>query len=180
MNNERTIPDKNYFKIGEAARIVGVEPHTVRYWESTFKELKPAKTRSRQRLFRRRDVEMLLLIRTLLHEQRFTIEGAQEQLRAMFDAEIPVEDALSALMRDDATPLLVAALRPGGATPAQAAAPEPEPPQSGGVDPEQLEEERAGRLAAERRAELWRLKYDRLAMRMRERWEGVREVTRRR
>lgn len=180
MNDERTIPDKNYFKIGEAARIVGVEPHTVRYWESTFKELKPAKTRSRQRLFRRRDVEMLLLIRSLLHEQRFTIEGAQEQLRALNDADIPVEDALTALTREGATPLIVAALRPDVTNTLPREMPEPEVQAPAGIDPELLEQERTGRLAAERRAELWRLRYERLAQRMRERWEGVREVTRRR
>lgn len=176
MSDDGTIPDKNYFKIGEAARIVGVEPHTVRYWESTFRGLKPAKTRSRQRLFRRRDVELLLLIRALLHEQRFTIEGAQHQLKALADAGIEVDEALAALSRPDAPSVLVAALRPDGQSVAAGPAPEPEAV----VDEEAIAREQSARVAAERRAELWRLKYDRLAQRMRERWDGVRTIAERR
>ena len=74
-------PNKLYFRIGEVARIVGVKPYVLRYWESEFKVVRPGKSPSRQRLYRRKDVETLLRIRALLHDQRFTIEGARQQLR---------------------------------------------------------------------------------------------------
>lgn len=73
--------DKLYFKIGEVARIVGVKPYVLRYWETEFSILKPGKTRSKHRLYRRRDVELLLRIKDLLHTRRFTIEGARKRLR---------------------------------------------------------------------------------------------------
>ncbi len=75
-------PDKLYFKIGEVAKIVGVKPYVLRYWESEFSMVRPGKTRSKHRLYRRKDVEMLLRIKDLLHGQRFTIEGARKHLRA--------------------------------------------------------------------------------------------------
>jgi DNA-binding transcriptional MerR regulator len=73
--------EKLYFKIGEVARIVGVKPYVLRYWETEFSILKPGKTRSKHRLYRRRDVELLLRIKDLLHTRRFTIEGARKRLR---------------------------------------------------------------------------------------------------
>jgi DNA-binding transcriptional MerR regulator len=75
------IPDKQYFKIGEVAEIAGVEPYVLRYWESEFSVLRPGKTRSRHRLYRRKDVETLLEIRRLLYAERYTIEGAKRRLR---------------------------------------------------------------------------------------------------
>lgn len=77
------IPDKPYFKIGEAARLCGVKPYVLRYWETEFKSVRPQKTRSQQRLYRKRDVELLLKIRHLLYEKRFTIEGARARLREL-------------------------------------------------------------------------------------------------
>jgi DNA-binding transcriptional MerR regulator len=77
------IPDKPYFKIGEAARLCGVKPFVLRYWETEFRSLRPQKTKSQQRLYRRKDVEHLLRIRQLLYEQRFTIEGARTRLREL-------------------------------------------------------------------------------------------------
>ena len=76
------LPDKPYFKIGEAARLCAVKPYVLRYWETEFKSVRPQKTRSQQRLYRKRDVELLLKIRHLLYEQRFTIEGARKLLEA--------------------------------------------------------------------------------------------------
>ncbi len=75
------IPDKAYFRIGEVARILGVKPYVLRYWESEFKAIRPQKSRSQQRLYRRRDVELLLRIKHLLYEERFTIAGARRKLR---------------------------------------------------------------------------------------------------
>ena len=77
------IPDKPYFKIGEAARICGVKPHVLRFWETEFRSLKPQKSRSQQRVYRRKDLEHLLRIRHLLYEERFTIEGAKTRLREL-------------------------------------------------------------------------------------------------
>jgi len=73
--------DKLYFKIGEVAKIVGVKPYVLRYWETEFSILKPGKTKSKHRLYRRKDVETLLRIKQLLHNERFTIEGARRQLK---------------------------------------------------------------------------------------------------
>jgi len=83
------IPDKPYFKIGEAARICGVKPYVLRYWETEFRSLRLQKTRSQQRLYRRKDVELLLKIRQLLYAERFTIEGARSRLRELGHEEGP-------------------------------------------------------------------------------------------
>src|ERR1700687_179919 len=77
------LPDKLYFKIGEVAKLVGVKPYVLRYWETEFSMIRPGKTRSRHRLYRRRDVEALLEIKRLLHNERYTIEGAKRRLRTL-------------------------------------------------------------------------------------------------
>ncbi len=82
MTGETLPSDKLYFKIGEAAKIVGVKPYVLRYWETEFSVLKPGKTRSKHRLYRRKDVETLMRIKQLLHGERFTIEGARRQLKS--------------------------------------------------------------------------------------------------
>jgi DNA-binding transcriptional MerR regulator len=81
------IPDRPYFKIGEAARLCAVKPYVLRYWETEFRSIKPHKTRSQQRLYRRKDLELLLKIRHLLYDERFTIEGARARLRELGDDE---------------------------------------------------------------------------------------------
>jgi DNA-binding transcriptional MerR regulator len=86
-DDQEQLPDKLYFKIGEVADIVGVKPYVLRYWESEFSVIKPAKTRSKHRLYRRKDVETLLQIKRLLHEQRFTIEGARKRLKSLHKEE---------------------------------------------------------------------------------------------
>ena len=78
-----SIPDKSYFRIGEVSRLLGVEPYVIRYWESEFKTVRPIRTRSDQRLYRHKDVEELLMIRKLLYEENFTINGARKQLHKM-------------------------------------------------------------------------------------------------
>jgi DNA-binding transcriptional MerR regulator len=75
------IPDKLYFKIGEVCKITGVEPYILRYWESEFKLIKPYRTKSNQRLYRKKDVEAVLKIRKMLYEQKFTIAGAKKKLK---------------------------------------------------------------------------------------------------
>lgn len=75
------IPDKIYFKIGEVSDIVGVKPYVLRYWETEFRDIIPVKSRTNQRLYRRKDVELVLRIRELLHKERFTIDGAKKRLK---------------------------------------------------------------------------------------------------
>jgi DNA-binding transcriptional MerR regulator len=91
------IPDKTFFKIGEAARLVGVEPHTLRYWEKEFRVIRPSKTKSNQRLFRQRDLQVLLVIQHLLHAQRFTIDGARKKLKELSAGGMTVSDMLDAI-----------------------------------------------------------------------------------
>lgn len=74
------IPDKLYFRIGEVAGLVGVEPYVLRYWETEFSALTPKKSGTGHRLYRRKDVELLLRIKHLLYQKRFTIEGARQSL----------------------------------------------------------------------------------------------------
>jgi DNA-binding transcriptional MerR regulator len=74
------IPDKLFFRIGEVSQIVGVEPYVLRYWESEFRGLSPKKSSSGQRMFRKKDVELLLRIRELLYDRKFTIDGARKVL----------------------------------------------------------------------------------------------------
>lgn len=78
---QSSIPDKLYFKIGEVSDLVGVKPYVLRYWESEFKEITPVKSRTNQRLYKRRDVELILAIRDLLYGKRFTINGAKQHLK---------------------------------------------------------------------------------------------------
>lgn len=84
------IPEKVYFRIGEVSDLVGVDPHVLRYWESEFNVIKPRRAKSNQRLYRRKDVEYLLLIKTLLHGEGYTISGARKLIRKGVKAEIPV------------------------------------------------------------------------------------------
>ena len=76
------IPDKLYFKIGEVSELLGVEPYVLRYWETEFRVLSPKKSGTGHRLYRRKDVELLLRIKHLLRDKRFTIEGARQSLQA--------------------------------------------------------------------------------------------------
>jgi len=86
------IPDKLFFRIGEVSQIVGVEPYVVRYWESEFRGLSPKKSTSGQRMFRKKDVELLLRIRHLLYDRKFTIEGARKVIADKSDLEIMKRD----------------------------------------------------------------------------------------
>ena len=106
MDEERAalerLPDKLYFRIGEVAAVIGVEPHVLRYWEGEF-GLKPHRSGKGQRLYRKQDIARFLKIRHLLHERGYTVAGARRHLRAQDpDVEPPasvspdvVRDALS-------------------------------------------------------------------------------------
>jgi DNA-binding transcriptional MerR regulator len=73
-------PDKLFYKIGEVSKIVGVEPYVLRYWETEFNFLKPRKNKSGQRVYIKKDVELLLAIKRLLYQERYTIEGVRKRL----------------------------------------------------------------------------------------------------
>jgi DNA-binding transcriptional MerR regulator len=76
------IPDKLYFRIGEVARLAGIKPYVLRFWETEFNGLGPKKSGAGHRLYRRKDVELVLEIKRLLYGQRFTIEGARKFLES--------------------------------------------------------------------------------------------------
>ncbi|GAB4303365.1 MAG: hypothetical protein Kow0090_18920 [Myxococcota bacterium] len=90
------IPNKLYFRIGEVSRLLRVKPSVLRYWESEFFSIKPSKSTAGQRLYRRTDVEKLLIIKHLLYERRYTIEGARKYLARRHQAEEPVNLAETA------------------------------------------------------------------------------------
>jgi DNA-binding transcriptional MerR regulator len=75
------LPAKLYFRIGEVAGLVGVEPHVLRYWEREFKSIRPQKSTKGQRVYSRRDVETLMRVRELLYKEGFTIAGARKRLQ---------------------------------------------------------------------------------------------------
>jgi DNA-binding transcriptional MerR regulator len=78
-----TIPDRLYFKIGDVAQICGLETYVLRFWESQFPQLKPNKSGTGQRLYRRREVELVLEIKRLVHDEGYTLAGARQALEAM-------------------------------------------------------------------------------------------------
>jgi len=92
------IPDKLYFKIGEVSDLLGVEPYVLRYWETEFPVLSPRKSGTGHRLYRRKDVELLLRIKHLLYEKKFTIEGARQSLHA--ESRAPKPKVVKRLQQD--------------------------------------------------------------------------------
>jgi DNA-binding transcriptional MerR regulator len=86
--------DKRYFRIGEASRIIGVEPYVLRYWESEFSQIRPERADSNQRTYQRQDLENLLSIKKLLYEERMTIEGAKRRLKQEKDKKTTVDSTL--------------------------------------------------------------------------------------
>jgi DNA-binding transcriptional MerR regulator len=75
--------DKLYYRIGEVSEITGVKTYVLRYWESEFRGMVPQKSRSKQRLYKRRDIEMILLIKKLLYDERYTIAGARQRIKEL-------------------------------------------------------------------------------------------------
>src|SRR5947207_13445136 len=96
---ERKIPNKLFFKIGEVCEITDTQPYVLRYWESEFPALAPAKNSSGQRIYRRRDIETVLRIKQLLYEEGFTIAGAKKRLETELAgrAPTPQSDAAAAV-----------------------------------------------------------------------------------
>jgi DNA-binding transcriptional MerR regulator len=86
---DRPPPVKLYYRIGEVAEIVGVEPHVLRYWETEFRSIRPQKSRKGQRIYSRRDVDKLLKVKDLLYSHGFTIAGARKRMREAGDEPRP-------------------------------------------------------------------------------------------
>lgn len=87
-----SIPEKAYFRIGEVSKILGLAPYVIRYWETEFKTVRPIRTSSAQRLYKRKDVEELLVIKELLYTNKFTISGARRHLSKMREEEAASDD----------------------------------------------------------------------------------------
>ncbi len=88
-DNSPQIPDRLYFRIGEVSQLVGVATSVLRFWEREFPALSPKKTGTGRRMYRRRDVELLLEVKRLLYEKRYTIEGARKHLEKRSKREAP-------------------------------------------------------------------------------------------
>ncbi|HJQ25870.1 MAG TPA: MerR family transcriptional regulator [Blastocatellia bacterium] len=134
MSTLSRIPEKLFFKIGEVCELIKVQPHVLRYWETEFPMLAPQKNRAGQRVYRRKDVEMVLRIRDLLYEEKFTIAGAKKKLAdemrgstrsRVASKEPPVaEPEEKALASSDPAPSLAASEE--ASAPRQAEAPAPD------------------------------------------------------
>lgn len=100
------IPDKIYYKIGEVAEIVGVEAYVLRYWESEFTVIKPVRAGSKQRLYRRQDLDNLIEIKRLLYDEKFTIAGAKKRMTAKAKAAAVKPEDSTALLQELKTTLI--------------------------------------------------------------------------
>jgi DNA-binding transcriptional MerR regulator len=103
---DRQIPNKLFFKIGEVCELTDTQPYVLRYWESEFPALAPAKNSSGQRIYRRRDIETILRIKQLLYEEGFTIAGAKKRLEVEMSgrADTPTSAAAAAAAAAALTP----------------------------------------------------------------------------
>ncbi len=81
-SNQKDIPDKLYFRIGEVSKIVKLPTYVLRFWETEFSRMRPKRTSSGQRLYTRKDIELIFKIKNLLYEKKFTIQGARRHLSA--------------------------------------------------------------------------------------------------
>lgn len=88
-SDEDTLPEKLYYKIGEVSEIAGVPPYVLRFWEGEFKRIRPTRTPTGQRLYRKKDVELILRIKHLLYDEHFTIRGANRFLGTLREEEPP-------------------------------------------------------------------------------------------
>lgn len=92
VSDHPALPVKLYYRIGEVAEIVGVEPHVLRYWETEFRSIRPQKSQKGQRVYSRRDVDKLLRVKDLLYTHGFTIAGARKRLREVGEEPNPRAD----------------------------------------------------------------------------------------
>ncbi len=94
------IPDKQYFRIGEVSLITGVEAYVLRFWQTEFKEIRPKRTSSDQRLYRKSDIKLILKIKNLLHEKKYTIQGAKKYLKTAGKKEKSSNEFLEEIRND--------------------------------------------------------------------------------
>ncbi len=143
---ELQLPDKLYFKIGEVADLAGVKAHVLRYWEAEVPAIRPGKNRNQQRLYSRRDIELILRLKELLYAQGYTIAGARKALRRKVQPDEPLDAAVSieAPAPAPASPSALAVAPAPPAAPGQL-----DLPLGGGID---------RRLLAEIRSDLRRLR----------------------
>lgn len=95
------IAKKEYYSIGEVCEITDLKPHVLRYWETQFKGLQPGKNRAGNRAYRRREIEMVQLVKTLLYEKKYTIEGARKRIEEMKKEEADLEERLETARLED-------------------------------------------------------------------------------
>jgi DNA-binding transcriptional MerR regulator len=110
----KQIPNKLFFKIGEVCEITDTQPYVLRYWESEFPALAPAKNSSGQRIYRRKDIETVLRIKQLLYEEGFTIAGAKKRLEAEMGGRGATPSAMASLPDTEVTNVEVTAVAPDG------------------------------------------------------------------
>lgn len=89
MPDHKIQPDKLYYKIGEVSRIAGLPSHVIRFWEREFSKIRPHRTPSGQRLYTQRNIEIILEIKHLLYEQKYTIEGARQFMKSCKSSVLP-------------------------------------------------------------------------------------------
>jgi DNA-binding transcriptional MerR regulator len=106
----KQIPNKLFFKIGEVCEITDTQPYVLRYWESEFPALAPAKNSSGQRIYRRKDIETVLRIKQLLYEEGFTIAGAKKRLEAEMGGRGATPSAMASIPDTEVTNVEVAAV----------------------------------------------------------------------
>ena len=104
MPTRREIPNKLFFKIGEVCELTDTQPYVLRYWESEFPALAPAKNSSGQRIYRRRDIETVLRIKQLLYDEGFTIAGAKKRLESELAGRVDTPIPKDALPQDTPDP----------------------------------------------------------------------------
>ncbi len=93
---------KLYYSIAEVSNITGLKPYVLRYWETEFRELKPAKNRAGNRIYKKSDIRIIFLIKRLLYQQKYTIEGAKQRLLKLKNFKDPKQQlSISNLKRDD-------------------------------------------------------------------------------
>jgi len=92
---QKAYPDKLFYKIGEVSKIAGVEPYVLRYWESEFQFLKPRKSKSGQRIYIKKDLDLIFEIKSLLYNERYTIEGVRKKLGDLGPKHAPEKEAPS-------------------------------------------------------------------------------------
>jgi DNA-binding transcriptional MerR regulator len=101
---DRPLIRKEYYSIGEVCDLVGLKPHVLRYWESQFTPLKPSKNRAGNRVYQRKEIRLIILVKRLLYEEKYTIEGARqrvEELRRGGDMEEETRQVLDAATVDE-------------------------------------------------------------------------------